>query len=184
MQKNVVIYFSGYGHTQKIAEHIAIGADAYLIRINENGDISQSEWNILDNAKSIILGSPTYMGGISWQFKKFADNSSKKWAEGKWKDKIFGGFTISASLNGDKQVTLIYLQTLAFQHQGIWVSLGMPPSNTTKSTREDINSLGSSIGMFAQCPSDAGTDFIPKGDIITAEEYGKRIAYIADKLSS
>ena len=80
MQKNVVIYFSGYGHTQKIAEHIAIGADAYLIRINENGDISQSEWNILDNAKSIILGSPTYMGGISWQFKKFADNSSKKWA--------------------------------------------------------------------------------------------------------
>ncbi|HEK2019189.1 TPA: flavodoxin family protein, partial [Proteus mirabilis] len=41
MQKNVVIYFSGYGHTQKIAEHIAIGADAYLIRINENGDISQ-----------------------------------------------------------------------------------------------------------------------------------------------
>jgi multimeric flavodoxin WrbA len=42
-----------------------------------------------------------------------------------WQDKVFAGFTNSASLNGDKQVTLIQLQTLASQHGGIWVSLGL-----------------------------------------------------------
>lgn len=57
MQKNVVIYFQVMVIHTKIAEHIAIGADAYLIRINENGDISQSRMEYLDNAKSIILGS-------------------------------------------------------------------------------------------------------------------------------
>lgn len=34
------------------------------------------------------------------------------------RDKVFGGFTNNASFNGDKQVTLIALQTLASQHGG------------------------------------------------------------------
>ncbi len=182
MKKNFVVYFSGYGHAKKIAEYVAEGADASLIRINESGDISQDEWGFLDNANAIIFGAPTYMGGAPWQFKKFADNSSRKWSEAKWKDKVFGGFTISASLNGDKQVTLIYFQTLASQHQGIWVSLGLPPSNTTNSSRNDINSLGSSVGLIAQCPSDADSVAIPQGDILTAQKYGERIHYITNKL--
>lgn len=67
------------------------------------------------------------MGSAPWQFKKFADASSKAWFTCAWQDKVFGGFSVSASLNGDKQVTLIGMQTLASQHGGIWVSLGVPP---------------------------------------------------------
>ena len=36
-------------------------------------------WETLAAADAIIFGSPTYMGGASWQFKKFADASSKVW---------------------------------------------------------------------------------------------------------
>ncbi len=64
------------------------------------------------------------MGGVSWQFKKFADASSKLWYTQGWKDKLFAGFTNSAAMNGDKVTTLTYLFTLAMQHGGIWVSTG------------------------------------------------------------
>ena len=34
-------------------------------------------WDRLKAADAIIFGSPTYMGSVSWQFKKFADASSR-----------------------------------------------------------------------------------------------------------
>ena len=63
----------------------------------------------LGAADAIVYGSPTYMGGPAWQFKKFADASSKAWFGSAWKDKIGAGFTNSASVNGDKQAALTFL---------------------------------------------------------------------------
>lgn len=157
--------------------------NALSIEIVEQGEISEADFETLANAEAIIFGAPTYMGSVPWQFKKFADATSKAWYNRAWKDKIFGGFTCSACLEGDKQVTLIYLQTLVSQHGGIWVSLGLPSSNTTKSTRDDVNSLGTSVGASIQLPSDAGADMIPEGDLKTAKLYGERVAAIASKLA-
>jgi multimeric flavodoxin WrbA len=123
------------------------------------------------------------MGGPSWQFKKFADASSKAWFTRKWQDKVFGGFTNSASLNGDKQVTLIALQTLASQHGGLWVSLGLPPANSKAAQRTDVNNLGGSVGLLVQTPADAGVDEMLSGDLETAKLYGQRVASIAAKLA-
>ena len=148
MQNIAVVYYSGYGHTKLVAEKVAQGAHADLISIDNEGNITEQEWEKLDAADAIIFGAPTYMGGAPWQFKKFADASSKAWFTRKWQDKVFGGFTNSASLNGDKQVTLIYLQTLASQHGGLWVSLGQAPANVLASTREDVNNLGGSVGLL------------------------------------
>lgn len=64
----VVIYHSGYRHTAKQAEAVAAGAKADLIIIDANGDISEADWAKLDAAKAIAMGSPTYMGSVSWQF--------------------------------------------------------------------------------------------------------------------
>ena len=182
MTQAVVVYHSGYGHTQRVAEQVAAGAGAELVAIDANGDVPETTWDKLASANAIIFGAPTYMGSPSWQFKKFADASSKAWFTRAWQDKVFGGFTVSASLNGDKQVALISLQTLASQHGGIWVSLGLPPSNTKAATRNDVNSLGGSVGLLVQGPSDAGDDEIPSGDLETARLYGRRVAGIAGKL--
>jgi len=114
-----VVFYSGYGHTKVIAQTFAQEIGANLVEIDPNGDISEQNWQTLDQSDAIVFGAPTYMGTAPWQFKKFADASSKKWFTRAWQDKIFGGFTNSASLNGDKQVTLIQLQTLASQHGGI-----------------------------------------------------------------
>ncbi|WP_138469037.1 flavodoxin family protein [Poseidonocella sp. HB161398] len=184
MAKTVVVYYSGYGHTKLVAERVAEGAAAELVAIDAEGNIADADWDTLNAADAIIFGAPTYMGGAPWQFKKFADASSKIWFGSGWKDKIFGGFTNSASLNGDKQGTLTYLQTLASQHGGIWVSLGMLPANTLASTREDMNNLGGSVGVLVQSPSDAGDDAIPSGDLETAKVYGARVADVAARFSA
>lgn len=182
MSKIVVVYFSGYGHTKRIAEVVAEGAKAELLAIDSEGNIPDAGWEQLAAADGIIFGAPTYMGSAPWQFKKFADATSKAWFTRAWQDKVFGGFTISASLNGDKQVTLIAMQTLASQHGGIWVSLGLLPSNAKASSRADVNSLGSSVGLLTQCPSDASADEIPSGDLETARRYGERVAAITARL--
>lgn len=106
----------------------------------------------LNEADAIIFGSPTYMGTVSWQFKKFADASSKQWFSQQWKDKVFGGFTNSATMNGDKHFTLHYLFTLAMQHNGLWVGTGLMPSNSKAAKRDDINYVGSSAGAMMQTP--------------------------------
>ena len=108
MTQTVVVYHSGYGHTERVAEFVAKGARAKLVPIDADGNLSDADWALLDAADAIIFGSPTYMGMASWQFKKFADATSKKWFAGAWKDKVAGGFTISASPSGDKLSTLQY----------------------------------------------------------------------------
>lgn len=179
MAKIVVIYHSGYGHTARVAETLAKAAAAELIAIDAEGNISDAAWEQLNAADTIVFGAPTYMGNVSWQFKKFADSSSKIWFTRAWSDKFFAGFTNSASLNGDKHGTLTYLQTLASQHGGIWISLGLLPSNQKASTRQHLNNLGGSIGLLVQSPSDASADEIPQGDLDTASAFGQRIADIS-----
>lgn len=183
MAKVVVVYYSGYGHTKKVAEAVAQGAAGRLVEIDAEGNVPESAWAELAAADGIILGAPTYMGSPPWQFKKFADATSKIWFMREWQDKVFGGFSNSASFNGDKAVSLIALQTLASQHGGIWVSLGLPPANKKESTRQDINNLGGSVGLMVQSPADASVDEIPSGDLETARLYGARVASIAGRLA-
>ena len=181
MSSIAVVFHSGYGHTQKQAEAVAKGAKATLIAIDAEGNITEAQWEILKNAKAIIFGSPTYMGSVSWQFKKFADASSKLWFGQQWKDKIFGGFTNSATMNGDKHSTLHYFFTLAMQHSGIWVGTGLMPSNAKSAKRDDVNYVGSFAGAMMQTPSDASADEVNSGDLETARLYGERIAKIASQ---
>ncbi len=178
MSKIVVVYHSGYGHTVKQAEAVAKGAGAELVAINAEGDIAAEQWAALETADAIIFGSPTYMGTVSWQFKKFADATSKPWFGQQWKDKVFGGFTNSATMNGDKHSTIHYFFTLAMQHSGIWVGTGLMPSNAKSAQRNDINYVGSFAGAMMQTPSDASADEVVQGDLETARLYGERIAQI------
>jgi flavodoxin len=111
--KIVIVYHSGYGHTSKVAEAVATGSGGQLVPIDAEGNLPEGGWDALEQAQAIVFGSPTYMGNVSWQFKKFADQSSKVWAQQGWKDKLGAAFTNSASVAGDKQTTLYTLFTLA-----------------------------------------------------------------------
>ena len=176
MAKVAVVFHSGYGHTQRVAQFVKDGADAELITIDADGNITEADWAVLDAADAIIFGSPTYMGMASWQFKKFADASSNRWYKGAWKDKVAGGFTMSANPSGDKLSTLQYFMTLAMQQGMIWV--GQPAQNDGT-----INRIGSHSGVMAQVGSTSPAADIPAGDLATAKAYGQRVSEIAAKLA-
>jgi multimeric flavodoxin WrbA len=179
MSHIAVVYHSGYGHTKRMAESVAAGAGPTLVAIDAEGNLSDSDWETLNKADAIIFGSPTYMGSVTWQFKKFADASSKAWFTQAWKDKIFAGFTNSATMNGDKHSTLHYFITLAMQHSGIWVGTGLMPSNSKAAQRNDVNYVGSFAGAMAQSPSDSSPEEMLSGDLETAKIFGQRVATTA-----
>jgi multimeric flavodoxin WrbA len=154
------------------------------LAIDADGNLPDSAWTSLNEADAIIMGSPTYMGSVSWQFKKFADASSKAWFTQQWKDKLFAGFTNSATMNGDKHSTLHYLFTLAMQHGGLWVGTGMLPSNAKSAQRNDVNYVGSSSGAMATTPSDASANEMMPGDLETARLFGKRVKEVVQRLKA
>lgn len=181
-----VVYHSGYGHTERQARAVHEGAASVAsvnARLLSVADVDATALAQLDAADAIVFGAPTYMGGPSADFKRFADSTSKAWATQAWKDKVAGGFTNSGSLQGDKDLTLHYFVNLAMQHAMIWVGLGLLPSSTSKSQRNDLNRLGSYIGAAAQSDVDVGPDLAPPpGDLATAHAYGMRVAQMAVRL--
>ena len=178
MSDIVIVYHSGYGHTQRVAQAVAQGAQAEVLAIDADGNLPEGGWELLAGAKTIVFGTPTYMGGPSWQFKKFADASSKVWYAQGWKDKLFAGFTNSATMNGDKFSTLTYLWQLAMQHSGLWLSIGIKPHNDKAATRHSPNYVGGYGGLLTTSPSDASAAEVPQGDLDTAQAFGERIAEV------
>ncbi len=185
-----IIYFSGSGHTTKLAESIHKGAASVdgvqtnLIAISGD-DIAKGRYKNdavmaqLDASDAIIFGSPTYMGGPAAQFKAFADATGERWFGQKWRDKLASGFTVSSSPSGDKFSTLQYFHTLAMQHGMLWAGLGEMPMQPN-----GVNRLGSFSGATAQAGFDSPEVAPNAEDKATGELLGKRIASLAAKLKN
>ena len=189
MARVAIVYFSGYGHTAKQAEAVREGVEsaadaiASVYRIDEAGELPIDALEALGQADAIIYGSPTYMGGPAWQFKKFADASAKPWLRQEWKNKLAAGFTNSTSVNGDKFATIAYFWTLSQQHGQIWIGTGLLPANTKESGPADLNWTAGFAGALAVSPADASPDEAPRsGDLATAKQLGKRVAEFAARL--
>lgn len=173
-----IAYHSGYGHTAKVAEHVAAGINSVdgvsavlldVTKVEEAVEGHASGWDLLTASEGIIFGTPTYMGGPSGQFKMFADASSKMWFTSGWKDKIAAGFTNSLSNAGDKNVTLYYLATLAAQQEMTWVNLGIKNDGVN-------NRNGFYLGLATQSDN-AAPDVTPgPEDLGTANQFGVRVA--------
>lgn len=177
-----IVYHSGYGHTQAIAEAVAAGAQGVpgvktVLIPTAEAEAREAE---LDAADAIVFGSPTYMGGVSADFAKFKDWTSRKWMARAWQNKLAAGFTVSASWGGDKQNTLYQLLTLAQQHGMVWVGLGLAPGNNhSKGSSDDLNRTGASLGVMAQANADQGNEGIGQSEFATAQALGKRVAEAA-----
>ncbi len=167
--KIAVVYHSGYGHTEVIAKAVyegtleMKGTESKLIKVSPEGKISEADWQTLEKSDAIIFGAPTYMGSLSGPFKMFIDTTSKIFFEQKWKNKIAGGFTNSGGLSGDKLSSMLELVILAGQHGMIWVSPGILPESPY--APENINRLGSYLGVMAQSDQGSPETTPPSGDI-------------------
>jgi hypothetical protein len=75
------------------------------------------------------------------------------------------------------------LSIFAVQLSMIWVGVGDPPGNNwSGGTVNDINRLGSWLGLMAQSNGDQGPELAPsQGDRLTAERFGQRVARITKR---
>ncbi|MGW8322329.1 MAG: flavodoxin family protein [Thermodesulfobacteriota bacterium] len=188
MAKVMVVYYSGFGHTKLQAEAVYRGAagmegiQAELLTTEE----AIKRLDDLDAADAIIFGSPTYMGNISAEMKKFIEVAAKKWYTLAWKNKVAGAFTNSSSFSGDKLNTLVGLFINAMQHGMIYVGTGMLPSqnkpqdmSSPQGPAPDAhNRVGSYAGPMSASFQVNPPETPPKGDIETAELYGRRVAEV------
>ena len=176
--KIVIIYHSGYGHTKIVAEHIQKGALRELEQVTLLSTLeAQDNFELLHQADTLIFGSPTYMGTISADFKKFMEATGKFWYAQKWKDKFAAGFTNSSTLNGDKLNTLQQLSLFASQHSMLWISTGILPKFENDKQLEEPNGLASYLGLMTLSDNSTKEVNPPKG-LETAELFGERIAQI------
>jgi multimeric flavodoxin WrbA len=187
MAKIAIVYHSGFGHTQRVAERVAEGAGNVVgaeVSLQSVGSLSLDP---LHAADAIVFGAPTYMGSLSAAFKSFMESTSKLWLQQRWKDKLAAGFTNSGSLYGDKANALTELCCFAAQHGMVWVSLGLLVSGV-RGDRDDprhLNRFGASLGLMTQADVDRGPDVAPPAsDLETARAFGRRVAELAARFGA
>lgn len=192
MTKVAIVYHSGSGRTELLAKAVAegvagsSGVEARKFRITADQLDQRFRWRddsvmtALNEADGIIFGCPTLMGMPSAPFKAFMEAAFAPWCVQAWKDKFAGGFTNSASLNGDKTNTQIQLLVFAAQMGMFWVPMGdHPGANWSGGGADDVNRLGSFLGPMSQSLADIEPQqSIPPSDLITGQRYGRRFAEV------
>jgi len=143
--KVLVLYYSSYGHVEKMAEAIAegardAGANVDIRRVPETApdDVAKSAHFKLDQiapiAKvddlahydAIIVGAPTRYGRMSSQMAAFLDQTGGLWASGALGGKVGSVFTSTATQHGGQEMTLFSIMTNLL-HFGM-VIVGLPYS--------------------------------------------------------
>ncbi|QYY31117.1 MULTISPECIES: flavodoxin family protein [Cupriavidus] len=179
MKKLAIIYHSAHGHTRHIASCVRQGAasvadtEAQLLNAE---DLAGAPDTLL-GYDAYILGSPTYLGGVSGPFKSFMDATGRLWRTQQLKGKLAAGFTVSSLPAGDKQSTLMSMFVFCMQHGMLWVGNPILPEQHAGVPYDDAaNRLGSWSGLMAQSDHSAPADGFGAGDVKTARMFGRNFA--------
>lgn len=185
MSTLAVVYHSAHGHTEHIAQRIIEGAlsvpgvEADLCKAEELANAPEA----LIAYDGIILGSPTYLGGVSSPFKRFMDATGRMWKFQQLAGKVAAGFTVSSLPSGDKQSTLTSMFVFAMQHGMIWVGTPiLPEQHAGVPYDEAANRLGSWSGLMAQAGHGSSADAFVPGDVKTARMFGKNFALTLERV--
>ena len=197
MSEILVLYYSRYGATEKMAQHVARGVEevrgmqarlrtvpavSTVCEATEDDIPAQgAPYASVDDLRECVglaLGSPTRFGNMAAPLKYFIDGTGGLWLGAELAGKPAAVFTSTSSLHGGQETTL-WSMMLPLLHHGMLLT-GIPYSET------DL--LHTDAGGTPYGASHlAGTD--SKKPLTEAEQrlcraLGKRLAEIALKLQS
>ncbi|MDH5438893.1 MAG: NAD(P)H:quinone oxidoreductase [Candidatus Bathyarchaeota archaeon] len=201
--KVLVVFYSMYGNTAKLAKAVAEGArqvenvEVSLRQVEElvpkeaveaNERMKQVKEELADipiatnedlgKANGIVFGTPTRYGNMSAQMKQFIDKTGKLWAEGKLINKVAGVFTSTGTLHGGQETTIITTMIPLF-HLGM-IIVGVPYSEQRLFSLE----TGGGSPYGASSVSGLNADMPPtENDLEIAKTLGRRVAEIAKKIA-
>jgi NAD(P)H dehydrogenase (quinone) len=197
MSKVLILYYSAYGHLEKMADAMAdgvrdAGAVVTVRRVPETApeDAARAAGFKLDqqaplatvadlaNYDAIIIGAPTRFGRMPSQMASFLDQAGGLWMRGALNGKIGSAFTSTASQHGGQEVTLFSIITNLL-HFGM-VIVGLPYS-FQEQLRVDEVTGGSPYGATTIAAGDASRQ-PSASELAGARFQGRHVAEIANKL--
>lgn len=200
MTKVLVLYYSSYGHTAEMAEHIATGvrnegAEVEILRVAETAppevveaagfshDDRHQEIGSPDRLAefdAIIVGSPTRYGRMTSQMASFWDTTGGLWQKGALVGKVGATFTSSATQHGGQETTQFSMITNLL-HMGMTI-VGLDYGFQQQMDNSGINGC-SPYGASTVAGTDGSLN--PTSiDQAGAEYLGAKVAKTAAKLAS
>ena len=200
MTKVLVLYYSSYGHIEKLAEAVAegarsTGAQVDIKRVPETvpeevakaagfkPDISHPVIEGIDKLAdydAIIVGSPTRFGRMSSQMASFLDQAGGLWMRGALNGKVGAAFTSTATQHGGQETTLFSIITnlLHFGLTIVGLDYGFAGQMGVKEVHGNSPYGASTIadGDGSRQPSQV--------DLDGARYQGRRVAEVAAKLAA
>jgi NAD(P)H dehydrogenase (quinone) len=197
MAKVLVLYYSAYGHIEKMAEAVAegarsAGASVDIKRVPElvPEDIAKASHFKLDqkapvakiddlaNYDAIVVGAGTRFGRMPSQMASFLDQAGGLWLKGALHGKVGGAFTSSATQHGGNETTLFTIITNLL-HFGM-VIVGLDYGHAGQMTLDEITG-GSPYGATTIAGGQGQRQ--PSENELTGARYqGRKIAETAKKL--
>ena len=101
-----IIYSSRTGGTERVANLIEKGVkrdDGIEVKSMNLREESQIDKDFINNCDAIIFGTPTYYANISWEMKKWFDESKEYNLEGK----LGAAFATANSIAGGADIALL-----------------------------------------------------------------------------
>ena len=197
MAKVLVLYYSAYGHIEKMAEAVAEGAraagasvdikrvpelvpenvaKAAHFKLDQKAPVAKIE--DLANYDAIVIGTGTRFGRMSSQMGNFLDQAGGLWAKGALHGKVGGAFTSTATQHGGQETTLFSIITNLL-HFGM-VVVGLDYGHAGQMTLDEITG-GSPYGATT-IAGGTGQRQPTENELQGARYQGRKIAETANKL--
>jgi NAD(P)H dehydrogenase (quinone) len=198
MAKILVLYYSAYGHIERMAQAVADGARSVArtevsikrvpelvppevarkagMKLEQQAPIASVEE--LANYDAIIFGTPTRFGNMAAQMRNFLDQTGGLWVAGALVGKVGSVFASTASQHGGQETTITSFHNTLLHHGMIVVGL---PYAYPGLTRMDEVSGGTPYGATTLAGPD-GSRQPSENELGAARFQGRHVAEIAARL--
>jgi len=152
-KRALVVYFSGGGHTEWMAQQIFKGMEKPRISVDLR-TVLQCEIDELAKVDALVIGSPTYFSNVAWQVKKLIDESIVLYGGRKLRGKIGGCFTSAGTERDGKECIRMMEVTFGFHH-GMQMIPGIVGTSLDDKEKlaQECRSYGREIASRLQKPS-------------------------------
>lgn len=199
MAKILVLYYSAYGHVEKMAYAEGegareAGAEVVVKRVPEtvSENVAKASGYKLDQPAAvatveelpqydaIIFGTPTRYGNMTGQMKTFLDQTGALWAKGALVGKVASVFTSSATQHGGQESTILTFHPVLL-HLG-FILVGLPYAFQGQMGHAEV--MGNSPYGASTIAGGDGSRQPTRIELEGARYQGRYVAQIAAKQAS
>jgi len=199
MAKVLVLYYSAYGHVERMAQAVAEGARSVSgtevavkrvpdlvsedvarkagIKVDQKAPLATVDE--LANYDAIIFGTPTRFGNMAAQMRNFLDQTGGLWMKGALVGKVGSVFASTGTQHGGQETTITSFHTTLL-HQGM-IIVGLPYSFAGLLRMDEISG-GTPYGATTLAKAD-GSRQPSENELEGARFQGRHVAEIATRLA-